>query len=64
MLTSYGIPCTILLDSAVSYAMAKVDAVIVGAEAVAQNGGLVNFVSIPPRRSCVSASLSRGITDD
>ncbi|KAF8504053.1 nagb/rpia/CoA transferase-like protein [Hysterangium stoloniferum] len=43
-LTSAGIPCTIILDSAVAYAMGKVDLVLVGSEAVVESGGLINAV--------------------
>ncbi|KAI8447341.1 hypothetical protein BY996DRAFT_7285407 [Phakopsora pachyrhizi] len=39
-----GIPCVVLLDSAVAYAMAKVDLVLVGAEAVLEDGGLINYI--------------------
>lgn len=43
-LTSAGIPCTVVLDSAVSYVMDKVDFVLVGSEAVVESGGLINAV--------------------
>ncbi|KAH0830542.1 hypothetical protein J3R83DRAFT_1995 [Lanmaoa asiatica] len=43
-LTAVGIPCTIVLDSAVSYVMDKVDFVLVGSEAVVESGGLINAV--------------------
>ncbi|KAI6167047.1 hypothetical protein EDD17DRAFT_1774021 [Pisolithus thermaeus] len=43
-LTAAGIPCTVVLDSAVSYAMNKVDFVLVGSEAVVESGGLINAV--------------------
>lgn len=39
-----GIPCTVVLDSAVSYVMDKVDFVLVGSEAVVESGGLINAV--------------------
>lgn len=39
-----GIPTTVLLDSAVGYVMEKVDLVIVGAEGVVENGGIVNKI--------------------
>ncbi|PLW14558.1 hypothetical protein PCASD_02256 [Puccinia coronata f. sp. avenae] len=44
ILEQYGIPCVVLLDSAVAYAMAKVDLVLVGAEAVLEDGGLINYI--------------------
>lgn len=43
-LTAAGIPCTVILDSAVAYAMGKVDLVIVGSEAVVESGGIINAV--------------------
>ncbi|KAJ7632588.1 nagb/rpia/CoA transferase-like protein [Roridomyces roridus] len=43
-LTRAGIPCTVILDSAVAYAMEKVDFVLVGSEAVVESGGLINAI--------------------
>ncbi|KAH7930804.1 nagb/rpia/CoA transferase-like protein [Leucogyrophana mollusca] len=43
-LTAAGIPCTVVLDSAVSYVMDQVDFVLVGSEAVVESGGLINAV--------------------
>lgn len=43
-LSKAGIPCTVILDSAVAYAMGKVDLVLVGSEAVVESGGLINAV--------------------
>ncbi|KAJ6596862.1 hypothetical protein DFH09DRAFT_1132933 [Mycena vulgaris] len=43
-LTAAGIPCTVILDSAVAYAMDKVDFVLVGSEAVVESGGLINAI--------------------
>ncbi|KAG8908569.1 translation initiation factor eIF-2B subunit alpha [Tulasnella sp. 408] len=43
-LTAAGIPCTVILDSAVAYCMDKVDLVLVGSEAVVESGGLINAV--------------------
>lgn len=34
-----------MLDSAVAYVMPKCDLAVVGAEAVCESGGLINFVS-------------------
>lgn len=42
VLSEKGIPCTLVLDSAVAYMMERVDIVLVGAEAVVENGGIVN----------------------
>lgn len=44
ILTKAGIPCTIILDSAVAYAMDKVDMIFVGCEAVVESGGIVNAI--------------------
>ncbi|KAI0062290.1 nagb/rpia/CoA transferase-like protein [Artomyces pyxidatus] len=43
-LTAAGIPCTVVLDSAVAYVMDKVDFILVGSEAVVESGGLINAV--------------------
>lgn len=43
-LVAAGIPCTIVLDSAVAYVMDNVDFVLVGSEAVVESGGLINAV--------------------
>jgi len=43
-LNAAGIPCTVVLDSAVAYVMEKVDFVLVGSEAVVESGGLINAV--------------------
>ncbi|KAH7337073.1 hypothetical protein B0J17DRAFT_718970 [Rhizoctonia solani] len=43
-LTAAGVPCTVVLDSAVAYVMDKVDLVLVGSEAVVESGGLINAV--------------------
>lgn len=43
-LEKHGIPCTIVLDSAVAYIMDKVDVCLVGSEAVVESGGLINSV--------------------
>lgn len=44
MLTAAGIPCSVVLDSAVAYVIEKVDFVLMGSEAVVESGGLVNAV--------------------
>ncbi|KAJ1023817.1 hypothetical protein NDA13_004651 [Ustilago tritici] len=43
-LIRYGIPCTVILDSAVAYTMPKVDLVLTGAEGVVESGGFLNAV--------------------
>ena len=44
ILTQAGLPCTLVLDSAVAYVMDKVDLVLIGSEAVVESGGLINAV--------------------
>ncbi|ORX89712.1 IF-2B-domain-containing protein [Basidiobolus meristosporus CBS 931.73] len=39
-----GIPATVVLDSAAGYIMEKVDLVLVGAEGVVENGGVINQI--------------------
>lgn len=39
-----GVSCTVVLDAAVAYIMHKVDMCLIGAEGVAESGGLVNAV--------------------
>ncbi len=43
-LLDYGIPTTLIVDSAARYCMKEVDTVIVGADAIAVNGALVNKI--------------------
>jgi len=43
-LTKLGISCTMILDSAMGYVMEQVDMVMVGAEGVAESGGVINKV--------------------
>ncbi|XP_012268409.1 translation initiation factor eIF-2B subunit alpha [Athalia rosae] len=43
-LTSLEVPCTLILDSAMGYVMEQVDMVMVGAEGVAESGGIINKV--------------------
>jgi ribose 1,5-bisphosphate isomerase len=43
-LNNFGIPTTLIIDSAVRYHMKEVDRVIVGADAIASNGALVNKI--------------------
>ncbi|KAI6656895.1 Translation initiation factor eIF-2B subunit alpha [Oopsacas minuta] len=44
MLKKIGVPCALILDSAVGYTMDKVDLVLVGAEGVVENGGIINQI--------------------
>jgi len=43
-LLSVGIPCKLILDSAVGWAMSTVDLVLIGAEGVAESGGVINKI--------------------
>jgi translation initiation factor eIF-2B subunit alpha len=43
-LRDLGISCTLILDSAMGYIMEQVDMVMVGAEGVAESGGIINKV--------------------
>ncbi|XP_011705769.1 PREDICTED: translation initiation factor eIF-2B subunit alpha [Wasmannia auropunctata] len=43
-LTNLGISCTVILDSTVGYVMEHVDMVMVGAEGVAESGGVINKI--------------------
>ncbi|GAA6011565.1 hypothetical protein JCM11491_004690 [Sporobolomyces phaffii] len=44
ILSAAGIPTQVILDSAVAYIMPKCDSCVVGAEAVCESGGLINFI--------------------
>ncbi|GFR06610.1 translation initiation factor eIF-2B subunit alpha [Trichonephila clavata] len=39
-----GISCTLILDAAVSYVLEKVDLIFLGAEGVAESGGIINKI--------------------
>ncbi|XP_044757018.1 translation initiation factor eIF-2B subunit alpha [Coccinella septempunctata] len=54
-----GIPCTAILDSAVAYVMEQVDFVMVGAECVAESGGIVNKVGTFPMAICAKELKKR-----
>ena len=45
-LRSCGIPCTVILDSAVGYIMGEVHCVMLGAEGVVESGGIINKVTL------------------
>lgn len=47
-----GIPTTVVLDSAMAYIMESVDCVIVGAEGVVENGGIVNKMGTLALATC------------
>ncbi|XP_069180508.1 translation initiation factor eIF2B subunit alpha isoform X2 [Procambarus clarkii] len=52
-LRAAGIPCTVILDAAVGYIMERVNAVMLGAEGVCENGGILNKIG-----SCTVATLA------
>lgn len=43
--TELGVPCHVILDSAVGYYMERMDVVLFGAEGVVENGGIINQAS-------------------
>jgi len=43
-LSAAGIPTTLILDSAIGYTMEKVNLVLMGAEGVVENGGIINKI--------------------
>lgn len=43
-LSAHGIQATLILDAAVGYIMEKVDMVVIGAEGVVENGGVINKI--------------------
>lgn len=50
------IPVQVILDSAIAYYMEKVDLVLVGAEGVLENGGVVNKLGTATMAMCAKAS--------
>ncbi|NLI73518.1 MAG: ribose 1,5-bisphosphate isomerase [Euryarchaeota archaeon] len=56
-LSDVGIPCTLIIDSAVRWAMKDVDAVFVGADTICSNGALIN--KIGTSQIAMAASDSR-----
>ncbi|XP_060641515.2 translation initiation factor eIF2B subunit alpha [Anolis sagrei] len=54
-LTKLGIPVTVILDAAVGYIMERVDLVIVGAEGVVENGGIINKIGTNQMAVCAKA---------
>jgi translation initiation factor eIF-2B subunit alpha len=52
---SSNIPTTVVLDSAMGYIMERVDIVLVGAEAVVENGGCVNKMGTYALAACAKA---------
>jgi len=54
-LIEQGISSTLILDAAVGYYMEKVDMVLVGAEGVVENGGIINKIGTYPLALCAKA---------
>ncbi|XP_054852788.1 translation initiation factor eIF-2B subunit alpha [Eublepharis macularius] len=54
-LTKLGIPVIVILDAAVGYIMEKVNVVIVGAEGVVENGGIINKIGTNQMAVCAKA---------
>uniref|UniRef100_A0A914W425 Translation initiation factor eIF2B subunit alpha n=2 Tax=Plectus sambesii TaxID=2011161 RepID=A0A914W425_9BILA len=54
-LDSIGIPCTLILDSAVGYLMESIDFVFVGAEGVMETGGIINKIGTLGLAICAKA---------
>ncbi|KAG0727176.1 Translation initiation factor eIF-2B subunit alpha [Chionoecetes opilio] len=52
-LQALGVACTVVLDAAVGYVMERVNAVMLGAEGVCENGGIINKIG-----SCNVATLA------
>ncbi|GBM71308.1 Translation initiation factor eIF-2B subunit alpha [Araneus ventricosus] len=50
-----GLPCTLILDAAVSYVLEKVDLVFLGAEGVAESGGIINKIGTYNIAICAKA---------
>ncbi|XP_066594628.1 translation initiation factor eIF2B subunit alpha [Prorops nasuta] len=51
-LKELGIPCTLILDSAIGYMMEQVDMVMVGAEGVSESGGVINKIGTYTMAMC------------
>ena len=54
-LAELGVPCTVVLDAAVASAMERADLVLVGAEGVVENGGVINKVGTLTVATCARA---------
>lgn len=50
-----GIPSTVILDAAAGYILEKVDFVLIGAEGVVENGGVINKIGTFPIAVCARA---------
>ena len=54
-LSHLNVPVTVVLDAAVGYIMEKADLVIVGAEGVVENGGIINKIGTNQMAVCAKA---------
>ncbi|XP_077972151.1 translation initiation factor eIF2B subunit alpha-like [Styela clava] len=54
-LREHGIPVTVILDSAAGYVMEKIDLVLIGAEGVVENGGIMNKIGSYQIAVCAKA---------
>lgn len=54
-LKQHGIPVTVILDSAAGYIMEKIDIVMIGAEGVVENGGIINKIGSYQMAVCAKA---------
>lgn len=52
ILTKMGVSCTLILDAAMGYIMEQVDMVMVGAEGVAESGGVINKIGTYTMAMC------------
>lgn len=50
-----GIPVTVILDAAAGYVMEKIDLVLIGAEGVVENGGIINKIGSYQLAVCAKA---------
>lgn len=54
-LKEHGIECNLILDAAVGFFMEKVDMVLVGADGIVENGGIINKIGTFPIALCAKA---------
>uniref|UniRef100_T1L061 EIF-2B GDP-GTP exchange factor subunit alpha n=1 Tax=Tetranychus urticae TaxID=32264 RepID=T1L061_TETUR len=52
---SHGIQCSLILDAAIGHFIEKVDMVMVGADGVVENGGIINKIGTYPLALCAKA---------
>ncbi|XP_076811781.1 translation initiation factor eIF2B subunit alpha-like [Clavelina lepadiformis] len=55
LLQEYDIPVTVILDAASGYILDKVDVVLIGAEGVVENGGIINKIGSYQLALCANA---------